>query len=86
MPTQTKPPLSPVRRVAHYNDRKAEMRWITDHGDEYPGEWVALDGDRLLAHGVDAKRVFAEAKGKGVARPLFAHLEPDDPRPQCGGW
>jgi hypothetical protein len=86
MPTQTRSRPSPVRRVAHYNDRKLEMQWITDHGDACPGEWVALNGDRLLAHGMDAKTVFAEARKTGVAKPLFAHLEPDNPKPQCGGW
>jgi hypothetical protein len=85
MPAATKPPLSPIEWIEHYNDRSKEAQWISDHGHEYAGEWVALDGDRLLAHGVDAKQVFAEAR-KFVNRPLFAHMEPAGRLPEIGGF
>jgi len=32
-------------------DRSAEIRWLEEHVDEYRGQWVALLGDELLAHG-----------------------------------
>ena len=84
MPAKTKPPLPPIGKAGHYIDRTREIKWINDHGDDYPGEWVALDGDRLLAHGVDAKQVFAEADRSGVQRPLFAHLESAEAQPEIG--
>ena len=34
-------------------DRTPEFRWLDAHGPEYKGEWVAVLGDRLLAHGPD---------------------------------
>jgi len=86
MPTKTKPPVSASRKVASYNAREIEMQWIQEHGHDYPGQWVAVDGDRLIAHGSDAKQVFAEVDRAGVADPLFAHLEPDDRFPEIGGW
>jgi len=85
MPAATRSPLSRIERVEHYNDRSKETQWISDHGREYAGEWVALDGDCLLAHGVDAKQVFAQAR-KAVERPLFAHMEPADRLPEIGGF
>ena len=85
MPAAIKPPLSPIEWIEHYNDRSMEAQWISDHGHEYAGEWVALDGDRLLAHGMDAKLVFAEGR-KVVKRPLFAHMEPADRVPEVGGF
>jgi hypothetical protein len=48
----------------------------------YPGQWIAVDGDRLIAHGSDAKPVFAEVDRAGVADALFVHLEPDDRLPE----
>ena len=34
-----------------------EIAWIEEHRDEYLGQWVALNGNRLLAHGTNAKEV-----------------------------
>ena len=31
-------------------DRSAEFRWLADHGEEYLGQWVAVLGEKLLAH------------------------------------
>ena len=35
--------------------RERERRWLDDHRDEYLGQWVALEGDRLLASGPDGQ-------------------------------
>jgi hypothetical protein len=61
------------------------MNWIREHQAEYAGQWVALDGDRVIAAGLDAKAVFAAAKAASVGRPLFVHMEPKDALP-FGGW
>jgi hypothetical protein len=61
------------------------MKWLSQHRREYAGQWVAIDGDRLVAHGFDADRFFAEVDQSGVTDPLFAHLESEDDRPSLGG-
>jgi hypothetical protein len=61
------------------------MRWVSEHRKEYIGEWIALDGDRLLAHGTDAKAVFAAARSQ-VEVPFVAHIYPDDDLPTVGGF
>ena len=66
-------------------DRWPEMRWLETHREQYAGQWVALDGERLVAAGSDGRRVFAMARSSGVARPLIVHLEPSDALPS-GGW
>jgi hypothetical protein len=86
MPTQTKSPLPPIRRVEDYNPRETEMQWIREHGHEYPGQWIAVNGNRLVAHGVDAKQVFAAVDRVGVKDPLFVHLEPEDGLAEIEGW
>src|SRR5205823_11261029 len=64
-------------------DAKDEVafRWINEHGDEYPGEWLALDGDQLLAHGTDLAEVAAEARAAGIQFPLLHLVEPPREHP-----
>ena len=82
-PQKAKISKQPVR--VEMPDRSREMRWLKEHRSEYAGQWVALDGDRLLSHGTDAHEVFAAARESGVEAPFFAHLEPEDALP-FGGW
>lgn len=77
-------PKAKIRRV-ETPDRSLEMKWIVEHRKEYSGQWVALDGDRLLSHGKDAREVFAIARNSGVEAPFFVHLEAEDALP-FGGW
>jgi hypothetical protein len=56
--------------------RREEMRWLGEHRKElerdYPGEWVAVEGSRLIAHGRDLRAVLQEAKEKGVEKPFLS--------------
>ncbi len=54
---------------------EAAFDWINTHGSDYPGEWLALDGDRLLAHGANLMEV-AAARAAGVQFPLLHLVEP----------
>lgn len=65
--------------------RGAEMAWLTRHGSEFAGQWVAIDGSELVAHGSDAVVVRDAARAAGVARPLLAHIS-DDSGLEFGGW
>lgn len=51
------------------------LKWIDEHKEEFDGQWVALDGDALLAHGTDSKKVHAEAQAKGVKTPLMERIK-----------
>ncbi len=62
-----------------------EMEWLSKHRHEYPGEYVALDGDRLVSHGTDGREVYRQARAAGVKVPFIAHIEPADALP-FGGW
>jgi hypothetical protein len=55
---------------------EAAFKWINEHGNEYPGEWLALDGDNLLAHGPDLAKVAAAARAADVQFPLLHLVEP----------
>ena len=65
--------------------RKDEQDWLTAHGYEYRGQWVALQGDVLLSHGPKARAVREEARQKGSARPLLVRI-PEEPGQPSAGW
>ena len=71
-------PLTPVRDLAR------ESAWIQQRRDEYAGQWVALDGDRLIASGSSAKEVYAAARAAGVADALIVKVEARDALPFAG--
>ena len=68
-----------------YNARAREHAWIEAHRDEYLGQWVALDGDRLLAYGSGAREVYLAARAAGVKAPFVEQIMPSL-EPYMGGW
>jgi len=71
--------------AAPVNHRREEFQWLATESGPYAGQWVALDGRRLVAHGTDLATVSAAARAAGVERPLLTHLPPDGELP-FGGW
>ena len=59
------------------------LRWLEENKAKYLGQWVALDGDQLLAAGTDGKQVYAEAVAAGVAVPLLQQINTEDDLPFC---
>ncbi len=68
-----------------YPTNEQERAWVEAHRDEYLGQWVALDGDQLLAHGTDAKKVYEAARAQGVEIPYIDRVEPKV-EAFMGGW
>ncbi len=64
---------------------KLSLKWIHEHCQEYDGQWVALDGELLLAHGFDGRKVHSEAQTKGVKMPLIHRVSIKETMP-FGGW
>lgn len=69
---------------APVKDMAREASWLEEHRDEYAGLWVALDGDRLVVSGSNAKEVYAPAKTAGVADALIVKVESRDALPFAG--
>ena len=64
---------------------KRALKWIDENREEFDGQWVALDGDTLLAHGADGKKVHRTAQAKGVETPLMHRVSIKETQP-FGGW
>ena len=66
-------------------NRALEQRWLAEHREEYLGEWVALQGDRLIAHGHDSREVYRAARSAGIGVPFVIRVETYE-EPSMGGW
>ncbi|MFN7924198.1 MAG: DUF5678 domain-containing protein [Bryobacteraceae bacterium] len=60
-----------------------EQEWLRRHRAEHCGEWVFLDGDRLVAHGRDFRTVHAQARAAGLETPFVEFIE-EESLPSCG--
>lgn len=78
-------PQNGVATAAAVNERHEEFRWLAEKSGPYAGQWVALDGSRLVAHGDALATVSEAARAAGVDRPLLTHLPPEGELP-FGGW
>lgn len=67
-----------------WKDRSREYQWLKDHAREYVGQWVALEGDQLVASGATAVEVLDVAKAAGIDRPLIVQVEDPDGPPFAG--
>jgi Family of unknown function (DUF5678) len=66
-------------------DRAHELQWLSQHGAQYAGQWVVLDGNRLLGAGSNPEPLLKQANASGCARPLVVHV-PTNGEPFTGGW
>jgi Family of unknown function (DUF5678) len=73
-------PVRPIRPTGSmFRDR--EVEWRQTHREElqaFANEWVALEGEELVAHDVDAVRVFEQAKQRGISSPYIFYVEAAD--------
>lgn len=83
-PAKAKPPLDKRVPPIPLPDEAAMQRWLGEHAHEYPGQWIALDGDKLIAHGMDHQEVWAAAQASGAYLPLVTRLSSPDDLPFAG--
>ena len=76
----------PGRELFRPAIRTVEMKWIDFNRAAYADQWVAVEGDRLVAAGNDPLKVFAAAKEEGIRIPFVVHMLREDPLPFVPGW
>jgi predicted DNA-binding antitoxin AbrB/MazE fold protein len=67
------------------NERREELQWLARESGPYAGEWVALAGPSLVAHGEKLACVSAAARAAGILEPFFARVPREKDIP-FGGW
>ena len=72
------PPREPMK------DRTRERQWIKEHKHEYAGQWVALDGDRLIAASPVQQEVWEAIKADHAQLPLVQRIPAPDDLPYIG--
>ncbi len=46
--------------------KRRQLEWLKGNREKYAGQYVALDGDRLVGHGATIREAQNQAKQKGV--------------------
>lgn len=77
-PRDKRVPSKPMR------DRTRERQWVNDHKHEYAGQWVALDGDRLVAASVVQQEVWDAVDATSPNPPLVLRISSPDDLPYIG--
>ncbi len=82
------PPPTRAPRILQTNlpirNRSREDEWLAKHRDKYAGQYVALDGDTLLAHGKSLKEVGLKARKLGCSHALLIFVEDKNTLPYVG--
>jgi hypothetical protein len=78
--------LPQVRKASRpHIDRSRELAWLAAHRREYAGQWVVLEGERLIGHGDDPRPIVAEARAEGIDCPFVVHIRAES-GPVIGAW
>jgi hypothetical protein len=58
------------------SDLQAEIRWLDEHGREYRGQWIAVLGEKMLAHAETLEELRSELSKLALkARPLVHFMD-----------
>jgi len=74
------------RSQAQVKRSAKSLRWLDENQEKYSGQWVALDGDRLIVNGPTAIEVYSKAKAEGVAIPFVELVMMREPVAFTGSW
>ena len=66
--------------------RQRRLEWLKSHREEYGGQYVALDGDQLLAVGPNYRVAREKALAAGKLHAFVTYLYRPDEVAEMGGW
>lgn len=73
------PPVVRSRPDIPARSSAGEWKWLEEHGHEYPGCWVAIYEDHLVAADPDRRVVTAKARQELGGEPYFIFHQPGSP-------
>jgi hypothetical protein len=78
------PPADPESNAARqYDAHQKAIAWLTENRSRYLGQWVALQGDELLASGSTARDVYSRVRG---LRPVPLVVQIESEHLPFAGW
>ena len=66
--------------------RERRLEWLKSHREEHGGQYVALDGDRLIAVGPNYRVAREKALTAGKTNAFVTYLSKPDEIAEMGGW
>ena len=66
--------------------RQRRLEWLKSHREEYGGQYVAIDGDRLIAVGPNFRVAREKALAAGKTHAFVTYLSKPDEIAEMGGW
>jgi hypothetical protein len=66
--------------------RQRRLEWLKSHREEHGGQYVALDGDQLLAVGPNYRIAREKALAAGKPNAFVTYLSKPDEIAEMGGW
>ena len=76
-------PLADTQHTNITHIESTEMNWLADNNtyleEHFVGQWVAVSGYHLVAHGHDLGKVVVDAKEAGFDKPLLTRIRGRDP-------
>ena len=66
--------------------RGRRLEWLKSHREEHGGQYVALDGDRLIAVGPNYRVAREKALAAGKPNAFVTYLSKADEMAEMGGW
>ncbi len=82
LPTQPEKNIVEVAEIR----RQQHLAWLKANREQYGGQYVALDGDRLVATGRNFPEAATAAKRAGVNNAFISFVHPPDYVGYTGGW
>jgi len=70
------PPVARAASLEEVPRRIQEGEWLRLHGREYPGEWLAVQGDQLLDHDTDVRALRERLRNIPGGATALVHCEP----------
>jgi hypothetical protein len=74
-----------LRRRPEQDARSRRLEWLKSHREEYGGQYVALDGDRLIAVAPNYRIAREKALAAGKPSAFVTYLPKPDEVAQMGG-
>ncbi len=80
-------PTEEIESAVSVVSRETEIAWVASHSKElakFQGQWIVVDGQRVVVNGYDFAEVTKEARSNGVEIPYVIKIETGEEIPFIG--